>query len=55
MFLGYGAQHAGDVYWILHLKTIPIICSQDVQWLAKSGMNSKMFQAITVQLLCRSI
>ena len=35
MLLGYSTQHAGDVYWFLHMKMNHIIHSQDVQWLGK--------------------
>ena len=35
MFMGYSTQHAGDVYWFLHLKTNHVIYSRDVQWLGK--------------------
>ena len=35
MFMGYSTQHAGNIYRFLHMKTYPIIYSQDVQWLGK--------------------
>ena len=35
MLLGYSTQHAGDVYWFLHMKMNHIISRQDVQWLGK--------------------
>ena len=35
MLLGYSTQHAGDVFWFLHMKTNHIRYSQDVQWLGK--------------------
>ena len=35
MLLGYNTQHAGDVYWFLHMKMNHIIYSHNVQWLGK--------------------
>ena len=31
MLQGYSTQHAGDVYWFLHMKTNHIRYSQTVQ------------------------
>ena len=36
LFVRYSAQHAGDVYRLLHPKTSRVIHSRDVKWIGKT-------------------
>ena len=36
LFVGYSAQHAGDVYRLLNPKTSRVVHSRDVKWTGKT-------------------
>ena len=39
MFMGYAANHAGNVYRMLNLKTRKVIITRNVKWLKASDEN----------------
>ncbi len=46
MFLGYAANHAGNVYHMLNLKTDQVMLTRDVMWL-KSFKDKPMLPNIS--------
>ena len=42
MFVGYGDDHAGDVYRFINIQTKKVILSRDVQWLNLFWKHNKM-------------